>query len=104
MSHLVWYIIWDYDNVIINYNTTHSKVTHIFLLKVFYNKTNKKEYDLQIWKHYIYNTNIIVIKNIIILKKFKEQEKLLIDILNTTALAEVAWELSLIDLTKNISG
>lgn len=30
----------------INYYTAHYKVVHKYFLKVFYNKTNKKEYNL----------------------------------------------------------
>ena len=37
----------DYDSAI-NYNTTHSKAAYKYLLKAFYNRTNKKKYDAQI--------------------------------------------------------
>ena len=62
---------------------------HKYLLKTFYNKINKKEYKLQIWQHNVQHTNIIAMKDIIILKKTKEkiQSKSLVD---TTALVEVA--------------
>ena len=39
--------IWDYGNAV-NYNTSHNKVVHKYLLKAFYNRTNKKEYNSQI--------------------------------------------------------
>ena len=37
----------DYGSAI-NYNTTHSKAMYKYLLKDFYNSTNKKEYKSQI--------------------------------------------------------
>ncbi len=46
ISPFVQYI-WGYGNVV-NYDTAHSKAAHKYLLKAFYNKTNKKEYDSQI--------------------------------------------------------
>ena len=53
----------------INYNTTYSKAAHKYLLKTLYNKTNKKEYDFQIWQRNICLINIITMKNMIIIKK-----------------------------------
>ena len=44
------------------------------------------------------HTNIIAMKDVIILKKTKEKEKMSKGFANTTALAEVAEGLSLIDL------
>ena len=32
----------------INYNTAHNKAAHNYLLETFYNRTNKKEYNMQI--------------------------------------------------------
>ena len=46
ISHFVQYI-WDYGNAV-NYDTAYNKVAHKYLLKVFYNRINKKEYNLQI--------------------------------------------------------
>lgn len=43
-----------------------NEAMHKYLLKAFYNKINKKEYDLQICQHNICYTNIIAIKDIII--------------------------------------
>lgn len=57
----------------VNYNTTHSKVVYKYLLKVFYNKTNKKLYDLKIWQYNIRHTYIIAIKDIIVLEKVREK-------------------------------
>lgn len=82
----------------VNYNTAYSKAAYKYFLKVFYNKTNKKEYKSQIWQYNIRNTNIIAMKNIIILEKAREKEKLSEDTANTTALVEVAKALSIIDL------
>ena len=57
----------------VNYNTAYSKAAHKYLFKAFYNKTNKKEYKLQVWQYNIWYTNIIAIKKVIILKKTKEK-------------------------------
>ena len=38
----------DYSSAV-NYDTAHSKTAHKYLLKAFYNSTNKKEYNAQIW-------------------------------------------------------
>ncbi len=37
--------IWNYSSVV-NNNTAYSEGTYKFFLKAFYNKTNKKEYEL----------------------------------------------------------
>ena len=37
----------DYGSAI-NYDTTYSEAAHKYLLKGFYNRTNKKEYNVQI--------------------------------------------------------
>ncbi len=37
----------DYGSAV-NYDTVHSEATHKYLLKAFYNRTNKKQYDSQI--------------------------------------------------------
>ena len=47
VTDFVWYI-WDYGSTI-NYNIIHSKAVHKNLLKIFYNKIDKKEYKVQIW-------------------------------------------------------
>ena len=57
--------IWEYGSAV-NYDTTHSKVAHKYLLKAFYNRTHQKEYDAQIWQHNICHTNIIAMKDVII--------------------------------------
>ena len=46
ISHFVWYIQ-NYGNAV-NYKTAYSKMMHKYFLKVFYHKTNKKKYKLQI--------------------------------------------------------
>ena len=84
----------------INYNTAHSKVAHQYLLKAFYNKTNKKEYNSQIQQYNVCHTNIIAMKDVIILEKAREKKMLLESIANTTAPAKVAQLLSLIDLAR----
>ena len=92
ISHFIQYI-GDYGSAV-NYDITYSKATHKYLLKAFYNKTNKKEYDLQIWKHNVHHTNIIAMKDVIIFEKAREKEELLGSIVDKTAPAKVAWALS----------
>lgn len=58
----------DYSSAV-NYNTTHCKIAHKYLLKAFYNITNKKKYNAQIRQNNIYYINIITIKDVIILEK-----------------------------------
>ena len=69
-----------------------------YFLKAFYNKTNKKEYDLQIRQHNVCHTNIIAIKDVIIKEKGRKKEGLSEDIADTTAPAEVARAASPVDL------
>lgn len=84
----------------INYNIAYSKTAYKFQLKTFYNRTNKKKYDLQIRKYNVYYTNRIIIKNLIITKKAGEKKKLSKDIVNITVLAEVPQALNLNNLAK----
>ncbi len=83
--------------IAINYNTAHSEVAHKYLLKAYYNKTNKKEYKSQIGQHNVRYTNIIAIKDVIISEKVREKE-LSEGPMDTTVPAEVARASSLIDL------
>lgn len=53
----------------VNYNIAHSKIIYKYFLKAFYNKTNKKKYNLQSWQYNISHINKIIIKNMIIIKK-----------------------------------
>ena len=62
----------DYGSAV-NYDTAHSEAAHKYLLKAFYNRTNKKEYDTQIWQHNVRHTNIIAMKDVIISKKVLEK-------------------------------
>lgn len=71
-----------------------------YFFKVFYNKINKKEYNLQIWQYNIYYTNIIIIKDVIILEKTKKKEKLSIDIADITTLVKMAQVLSLVNFAR----
>ena len=98
ISHFIQYI-WDYDSAI-NYNTAHSKMTHKYLLKAFYNRINKKGYNSQIRQHNIRHINIIAMKDVIILEKARKKKMLLESIADTTVQAEMAWVLSLIDLAR----
>lgn len=74
----------------INYNTAYSKMANKYLFKAFYNKTNKKKYNLQIWQNNICYTNIIIIKNVIILIKTREKKELSRNILDIIVQAKVA--------------
>ena len=81
----------------VNYNTAYSKMAYKYFLKTFYNKMHKKEYKSQIRQHNLQYTNIIAMKDVIILEKAREK------ILskrpaNTTASAKIAWALSSINL------
>ena len=58
-----------------------------YLFKAFYNKINKKEYNLQIWQYNVRYINILVIKDMIISEKAKKKEILLKGIVDTTVLA-----------------
>ena len=71
-----------------------------YFLKAFYNKTNKKEYNLQIWQHNVYQITIIAIKYVIAAAKRDGENKKLLSIknLDKSAMAEVAKVLSTIDL------
>ena len=97
ISHFVQ-SIWDYGSVV-NYNIAYSEAANKYFLKAFYNKMNKKEYKLQIRQYKMRHTNIITMKDVIILKKTKKKEKLSESLADTTALAEVAWALSHVNLT-----
>ena len=71
-----------------------------YLLKTFYNKTNKKEYDLQIRQHIICYRNIIAMKKVIAMAEKDRENKELLTIKNVdkTAMAKFAKVLSAIDL------
>ena len=96
ISHFVQ-CIQDYGSTV-NYNTAHSETAYKYLFKAFYNKTNRKEYDLQIWQHNICYTNIHAMKDGIILEKAREKKELSRSIVDTIAPAEVAWALSPVNL------
>ena len=66
--------IQDYGSVV-NYDTAHSEAAHKYLFKAFYNRTNKKEYESQIWQHNVRHTNIIAMKEVIILEKNQRKRK-----------------------------
>ena len=96
ISHFVQYIC-DYGSAI-NYNTAYNKAAHKYFLEAFYNRSNKKEYKLQIWQHNVGHINIITIKDVIILEKIREKKKLLEALVDKTTPARVAWALSPVDL------
>ena len=88
----------DYGSAI-NYDIAHSEAVYKYLLKAFYNRTNKKQYDSQIRQYNICYTNIIAMKNPIIEKKAREKEELSEGIADITVPAEGVQALTLIDLT-----
>ncbi len=98
ISHFVQ-CIWDYSSTV-NYNTAHNEAAYKYVLKAFYNRTNKKEYNLQIRQHNICHTNIIAMKDIIISKKAREDKMLSESIADTIAPAEVARVSSPVDLVR----
>ena len=67
MTHFVKYIR-DYGSAI-NYDTAHSEAAHKYLLKAFYGRTNKKEYESQILEHNIRHTNVIAMQDAILIAK-----------------------------------
>lgn len=81
----------------VNNNTAHIEVVHKYLLKVFYNKTNKKEYKLQICQHNVWYTNIIAMKDIVILGKAGKKEELLEDIADIISLTKITQVISLVN-------
>lgn len=89
--------MWGYNSAV-NYDTAHSEVTYTYFYKVFYNRTNKKKYNLQIEQHNVCHTNIVVMKDMIIKEKVREKEKLSKDITDTTAPSEVAQKSSPVNL------
>lgn len=81
MTYFVKYIQ-DYENAI-NHDITNSKAAYKYLFKVFYRRTNKKKFKLQILKYNIHHTNVIAIENAIFITKVpvrgtKEKKLLLI--------------------------
>lgn len=67
MTHFAKYIR-DYGSAI-NYDTAHNEAAHKYLLKAFYGRTNKKEYESQILKYNIRHTNVITMQNVILMAK-----------------------------------
>ena len=80
------------------YDIAHNEAAHKYLFKVFYNKTIKKKYELQIWQYNMWHTNIIAIKDVIILKKAQEEKILSEGIADITAPMKIDQVLSLVDL------
>lgn len=80
-------------------------MTNKYFFKDIYNKTNKKEYNLQIRQYNIRHTNIIIIKNVILAaEKGRENRKLLaIKNIDKTAIAEFAKVSNIINLSNKYS-
>ncbi len=94
ISHVIHYI-WNYGSVA-NYNITYSKAANKYLLKAFYNKTNKKEYHLQIQPRNVCHTNIIAMKDMILVAE-RGEELLAMENVDKIAIAEVTKVLSTIN-------
>ena len=86
------------------------EVTHKYLLKALYRRTNKKEYELQILEHNIRHTNVIAMQNAILIAKLiimsAKKNELNVDMPNTEVtrlcsatnfLLKYNWHLNLID-------
>ena len=67
MTHYIKYIQ-DYESAI-NYDIAYSKAAHKYLFKAFYGQINKKKYELQILKHNIRHTNVIIMQDAILMAK-----------------------------------
>lgn len=83
----------------VNYDIAYSKAIYKFFHKAFYNKINKKEYNLQIQQHNINNINRIVIEDIIVAtERGRENERLLVkQNINKVAKMKVVKILNAID-------
>ena len=71
MTNFVKYIR-DYGSAI-NYDMVYNKGFHKYLPKIFYWRTNKKEYESQILKHNICYTNVIAMQNTILMTKIPNE-------------------------------
>lgn len=84
----------------INNNIAHSETAHKYLLKVFYNKINKKRYNIQIWQYNICHTNVIAIKNIIkAAKKGRKTQKPSVKKVNRAVIVKNAKLLRVINIS-----
>lgn len=88
----------NYDSIV-NYNTAYNEVAYKLFFKIFYNRINKKQYNLK-FGIIIYHINIIVIKNVIFLEKISEKKELLMGILDITELLEMVQVSSPINLAE----
>lgn len=73
INHFVLCIC-DYGSTV-NHDLAHSNTPNKFLLKAFYNMINKHKYNLEIQWHNIPHTNIIAIKNLILLVKNQKKKE-----------------------------
>ncbi len=80
----------DYGSAI-NYDTAHSEAAHKYLLKAFYGRTNKKEYESQILKHNICHTNVIAMQDAILMAKVLDESAKRKQLVVDTPNAEVTW-------------
>lgn len=74
ISHFVKYIC-KYENIV-NYNIAHNMAIYQYLIKAFYEQTNKNEYKLQILQYNIYHTKIFATNDaVIVVKKGQKKPK-----------------------------
>lgn len=75
----------------VNYDIAQNKAVYKYFPKSFYNRTNKKEYNLQIWLYNIYHMDIFIMKNMIKAdeKNNKNGEPLVIENVDKTTIVEV---------------
>ena len=63
---------------------TNSEAAHKYLLKTFYETTNKKEYKLQILEHNIRYTKVLTMQDVILIAKvpvgIAKKKELIVDI------------------------
>lgn len=83
---------------IVNDNTAHGETDYKYLLKAFHNRINDKNHDSQIRQQNVRYINIIVMKDVIIFGKTREEKILLVRIADMTAPVKVAQVLGLVDL------
>ena len=65
----------------INYYTVYSETAYKYLLKVFYKRINKKQYESRILQYNIRHTNILAINDVIIVVKKCRKKSLLVNLI-----------------------
>lgn len=90
----------------INNDIAHSEIIYKYFFKSFYNRINKKKYNSEIRQYNVHHTNIIAIKDIVVVvervRKIKKQPAIE-NILNKIIMAEVTKISNVIDLGSKYS-